>query len=169
MMKKEQLLRLVQKPGRYTGGEFGEVAQRTWMFGNDYFTKEELRKNEVNMTLGNGYMCVRSCEDEYIPGLSDRLMLVAGMFNLHDREVTWIQNAPDFTNTVFTADGEEVRPMPVAQGEHTDKYENFCKCFDLRDAKLTRSFLWHTESGKQISFRFERIVPLERLHMMAVR
>ena len=149
--------------------EFGEGAQRTWMFGNDYFTKEELRKNEVNMTLGNGYMCVRSCEDEYIPGLSDRLMLVAGMFNLHDREVTWIQNAPDFTNTVFTADGEEVRPMPVAQGEHTDKYENFCKCFDLRDAKLTRSFLWHTESGKQISFRFERIVPLERLHMMAVR
>ena len=112
--------------------EFGEGAQRTWMFGNDYFTKEELRKNEVNMTLGNGYMCVRSCEDEYIPGLSDRLMLVAGMFNLHDREVTWIQNAPDFTNTVFTADGEEVRPMPVAQGEHTDKYENFCKCFDVK-------------------------------------
>lgn len=149
--------------------EFGEGAQRTWMFGNDYFTKEELRKDEVNMTLGNGYMCVRSCEDEYIPEQSDRLMLIAGMYNLHEQETTWIQNAPDFTNTVFSADGEEVRPMPVSAGEHTDKYEQFCKCFDMRDGLLQRSFVYHTESGKTLSFHFERIVSLERMHVMAVR
>lgn len=149
--------------------DYGTGEQKNWMIATDSFNRPELTKYEVNMCQGNGYMCIHANEDERVEG-SSYSTLVAGLFNHATGEVTHIQNLPDITNIVFTADGVPVRPQPTEKLNDAPRgYSSFLKTMNFYDGLLTRSFVWEMDNGKRLRFTYLRVVPLDRLHMYAAK
>ncbi len=111
--------------------DYGTGEQKNWMIATDSFNRPELTKYEVNMCQGNGYMCIHANEDERVEG-SSYSTLVAGLFNHATGEVTHIQNLPDITNIVFTADGVPVRPQPTEKLNDAPRgYSSFLKTMNF--------------------------------------
>lgn len=80
-----------------------------WCIRETEFQKKALGKCEAVMSLGNGYLGLRSATEESYPG-ETRNCFVAGTFDKFDEfEVTELPNAADITQMEITLDGEEFR------------------------------------------------------------
>ncbi|MCD8146031.1 MAG: glycoside hydrolase family 65 protein, partial [Clostridiales bacterium] len=133
-----------------------------WVLQEDAFAPQKLGKTEAIMSLGNGYMGVRSAtEERYLR--ETRGVFVAGTFNKFDEnEVTELPNAADMTAIELTVDGE---PFDLTAGQ----VENYCKELNIRTGELKRSVVWTSPAGKKISYASYRVVSLKNLHQMAQR
>lgn len=135
---------------------------KDWIIREDSFDADHLGKCEAIMSLGNGYMGLRSATEERYLG-ETRDMLVNGTFNKFDEnEVTELPNAADVTAVELRIDGER---FALDQGSVSD----YGRELNIRTGELTRSAKWTAKNGKSIVFEAKRIVSLARLHDIAAR
>lgn len=128
----------------------------------DEFNPEKLGKCEAIMSLGNGYLGVRSATEEHYMQ-ETRGAFVAGTFNKFDEnEVTELPNAADMTAMDIYLDGER---FSLADGVT----EDYTRELDIYNGELYRHAVWTSPNGKKAAFSFYRIVSLKQLHVMAQR
>ncbi|HWO53703.1 MAG TPA: glycoside hydrolase family 65 protein [Paenibacillus cookii] len=133
-----------------------------WSFTETSFNPLAQGKCESVMSLGNGYMGLRSATEEaYVGGT--RNLFVNGTFNrFDDLEVTELPNAADVTQIEMLIDG---RRFSLETGDVTE----YARTLNLRDAELTRSFVWRSPDGKRIRFEFSRFVSMDDLHLIGMK
>ncbi len=133
-----------------------------WILREDCFDEEQLGKCEAVMSLGNGYLGLRSAtEEKYLHETRD--LLVGGTFNKSDpTAVTELPNAPDMTAIELWLNG-------VRFNLEKGKIEEYERELDIRKAELTRKVVWTSPEGDQVRLHFRRVVSLERLHDFASR
>lgn len=101
----------------------------------DCFDKENLGKCESVMSLGNGYLGLRSVTEEHYLNES-RGCFVAGTFNKFDgHEVTELPNAADVTGMDIFLDGGR---FSLADGI----IEEYARELDINTGELTRNIVW---------------------------
>ena len=133
-----------------------------WILREDCFDADRLGKCEAVMSLGNGYLGLRSATEEKYLG-ETRDMLVNGTFNKFDEnEVTELPNAADVTALELWIDGER---FALDQGTYAD----YTRELNIKTGELTRCVTWTAKNGKSIKFEAHRIVSLARLHDIAAR
>ena len=134
---------------------------RDWILAEDSFDPAHLGKCEAVMSLGNGYMGLRSALEERYLG-ETRDLLVAGTFNKFDAaEVTELPNAADVTALELWVDGER---FSLDQGT----VREYRRELNIRTGELTRRAAWTSPQGKHIVFEARRIVSLARAHIIAM-
>ncbi len=133
-----------------------------WVVTEESFQALALGKCEAVMSLGNGYMGLRSAAEESYVG-EKRNLFVNGTFNRFDEfEVSELPNAADVTALDIRIDGKR---FTLEQGEVTE----YSRSLNLRDAELVRSLIWSNEEGKQLQFTFRRFVSLDHLHLIGMK
>ncbi|MDP4086724.1 MAG: glycosyl hydrolase family 65 protein [Bacillota bacterium] len=140
----------------------GKGEYQNWAIADVDFSLDHLGKTEAIMYLGNGYMGIRSANEE--PYLQEtRDCFVAGTFNKFDEsEVTELPNIADVTRIDIRVDGER---FSLEFGQ----VKNYVKQLNLKTAELTRSFEWTSPKGKQLRFNFKRFVSLDNLHLIGIK
>lgn len=138
-------------------GEF-----ENWIVSETAFSSESLGKTEAIMSLGNGYMGLRSANEE--PYLKEvRNLFVNGTFNrFGGKEVPELPNIADVTRLDIKVDGER---FSLELGET----EQYVKQLNLKTAELTRSLTWTSPKGKKLRFHFRRFVSLDHLHLIGMK
>lgn len=141
--------------------DLGKGAEANWLLAESGFQRKYQGKCEVIMSLGNGYMGVRSCTEESYLG-QVRNHFVAGTFNKPGKnDVTELPNAADMLGMDIFIDDEL---FSLEKGS----YSNYSRSLNLKTGELNRSFTWEFE-GKSFAFEFQRFVSMEDLHLMASR
>lgn len=138
-------------------GEF-----ENWVVSDTVFSSDSLGKSESIMYLGNGYMGLRSANEE--PYLKEvRNLLISGTFNkFSEEEVTELPNVADVTRLDIRVDGER---FSLEFGET----EQYVKQLNLKTAELIRTFDWTSPNGKELRFNFRRFVSLDNLHLIGMK
>lgn len=142
--------------------DMGEAELRNWVIGEDSFNVRDLGKYETIMSLGNGYMGVRSCTEESYPK-ETRDCFVAGTFNTSGAsEVTELPNIADVTELGIWLDGE---------GFHLEKgkIEEYSRTLNLQTAELNRRVIWRNDRGNSFEMVFRRFVSLHKKHLLGMR
>ncbi|MCC8065942.1 MAG: glycoside hydrolase family 65 protein [Clostridiales bacterium] len=142
------------------GMDYSKVSD--WIIREDSFQPMALGKCEAIMSLGNGYIGIRSAtEERYLR--ETRGAFVAGTFNKFDEnEVTELPNAADMMAIELSIDGE---PFDLTAGS----MEGYSRELNIKTGELKRSVLWISPSGKKVSLTFYRVVSLKELHWIAQR
>ncbi|MCD8124453.1 MAG: glycoside hydrolase family 65 protein [Lachnospiraceae bacterium] len=141
------------------GMDYSNIDQ--WILGEDSFDPTHLGKCEAVMSLGNGYLGLRSATEEKYLG-ETRDLLINGTFDRFDEsEVTELPNAADVTAMELWIDGER---FSLDQGSHA----GYRRELNLRTGELTRQVEWTSPRGSRVGLRFRRIVSLKRLHDIAL-
>lgn len=134
---------------------------KDWILREDAFDPEHLGKCEAIMSLGNGYLGLRSATEEKYLG-ETRDLLINGTFNKFDPSaVTELPNAADMVGMEIRVDGER---FSLEQGT----IDSYSRELNIKTAELTREVLWTSPKGCQVKFVFRRVVSLKRLHDFAV-
>lgn len=142
------------------GMDYSRVSD--WILREDSFDPEKLGKCEAIMSLGNGYMGLRSATEEHYLN-ETRGMFVAGTFNKFDEiEVTELPNAADMTAIDIFINGER---FSLEDGT----VEAYTRELNIRNGKLKRVVTWISPKGVKLHLTFYRIVSLKRLHVIAQR
>ena len=142
------------------GMDYSKISE--WILREDCFDADRLGKCEAIMSLGNGYMGLRSAAEEKYLG-ETRNLLVNGTFNKFDEnEVTELPNAADVTAIELWIDGER---FALDQGSYSD----YTRELNIKTGELTRSVKWTAKNGKSIVFGAKRIVSLARIHDIAAQ
>lgn len=133
-----------------------------WILREDSFDSAHLGKTEAVMSLGNGYLGLRSAaEERYLNETRD--LLINGTFNKCDpTAVTELPNAADMTAIELWLNGER---FTLEQGQ----IEAYSKELNIRTAELTREVVWVSPKGDRVKLNFRRAVSLTRLHDFASR
>ncbi len=140
----------------------GQGKLENWILAESDFSPLHLGKTEAVMMLGNGYMGLRSVNEE--PYLNEkRNLFINGTFNkAEENEVTELPNAADITRLDIRVDGDR---FSLEFGE----IRNYIKKLDLKNAELIRSFEWISPKGKKLQFCFSRFVSLDNLHLIGMK
>ena len=142
--------------------DLGKEKNKNWVIGKTEFTVEYLGKEEVIMSLGNGYMGLRSVTEEKYLG-EVRNLFIAGTFNKFDEfEVTELPNAADITEIDIRINGER---FSLEKGT-VSKYE---RGLNFKNGELYRSFTWINAKGEEFEFDFRRFVSLDNLHLIGIK
>ncbi|MCC8066008.1 MAG: glycoside hydrolase family 65 protein [Clostridiales bacterium] len=133
-----------------------------WILKEDSFDSAHLGKTEAIMSLGNGYLGLRSAaEERYLNETRD--LLINGTFNKCDpTAVTELPNAADMTAIELWVNGER---FTLEQGQ----IEYYTKELNIQTAELTREVIWISPKGEILRLDFKRTVSLTRLHDFASR
>ena len=136
-----------------------------WLVVEEGFDPSKQRLAESIFSLANEFMCVRGYFEEGYSG--DHLLgsYFSQLYDLLDvhypqvfkgfvTEVAAMITAADWLYTRITLDGET---LDLASSEFSD----FRRTLDLREATLTREFVWTTRRGKKLRLRFVRFADLE--------
>ena len=136
-----------------------------WLVVEEGFDPGKQRLAESIFSLANEFMCVRGYFEE---GYSEDHLLGSYFSQLHEildvkypqvfkgfvTEAAAMITAVDWLYTRITLDGET---LDLASARFSD----FRRTLDLRDATLTRQFVWTTRSGKQLKLTFVRFADIE--------
>lgn len=139
--------------------ECGKKEFKNWIVADECFNIDFLGKSETIMALGNGYLGVRSSnEEDYVE--QTRNTFIAGSFNKATTdEVTELPNMPDIVNFTFYIDGKR---FSLEKGD----VSNYSKLINLRTGELIRTFHWISPEGKRINFTFKRFISLKNNHLI---
>lgn len=142
------------------GMDYSKISE--WIIREDCFDKNKLGKCEAIMSLGNGYLGLRSAtEERYLN--ETRGLFVAGTFNKFDEnEVTELPNAADMIAMKIVIDGEN---FSLTDGV----IEEYARELNIRTGELKRNIIWISPKGIKLRLTFYRIVSLKRLHVLAQR
>lgn len=140
------------------GMDYSKISE--WTLREDCFDSEKLGKCEAVMSLGNGYLGLRSATEEHYFG-EVRGLYVAGTFNQYDQhEVTELPNAADMVGMDLFIDGERF-------SLNAGRTEDYTRELNVKTGELYRHVLWTSKGGKRVKLTFKRIVSLKRLHVIA--
>ena len=137
-------------------GEF-----ENWIVAENTFKRKYQGKAEVIMSLGNGYMGIRSCTEENYLGQT-RNTFVSGTFNkANDNEVTELPNVADCIGIDLFLDNEI---FTLEKGE----FSNYSRSLNLKTGELSRSFRY-TFNSRSYDFEFRRFVSMHDIHLMCTK
>ncbi len=151
-------MQMIKKPDKYYDVD-------PWLVIENGFDPKRQRNSESIFTLANEHMCVRGYFEEGYSGDS----LLGSYFNqLYDyRDLKYpmtmngfvdkggcVPNAVDWLYTRIELDGEL---LDLANSTFSD----FRRVTNMKDATLTRGFVWHTKSGKQLKLMFTRFLNMQ--------
>lgn len=140
----------------------GQGDLENWLVSEVEFQPKALGKSEAIMSLGNGYMGLRSATEE--PYLKEtRNLFVSGTFNkAEENEVTELPNIADVTRLDIRVDGDR---FSLEFG----KTKDYIKQLNVKTAVLRRYFVWTSPRGKELQFEFQRFVSLDNLHLIGMK
>lgn len=120
-----------------------------WILGEDSFDPEHLGKCEAVISLGNGYLGLRSAaEEKYLNETRD--LLINGTFNKFDPSaVTELPNAADMTAIEIRINKER---FTLEQGT----IDSYSRELNIRTAELKREIVWTSPKGDQVALHFRR-------------
>ena len=134
-----------------------------WMILEDGFDGDYGKTAESVFSLGNEYMGVRGYFEEgysgsrltgsYFNGVYERKQLEKTSYKGIITSMEFMVNAADYLYCRIRADGELL-------DLNKSRFTGFKRMLDMRSGLLTRSFLWHTESGSQIKLTFKRLLSM---------
>lgn len=135
-----------------------------WKIIEDGFDPAYSEVAESVFSLGNEYMGVRGYFEEGYTGAS----MVGSYFNgIYEQDIhkqsgyKGIANVTEFmvnsVNWLYTRICFEGETLNLG----TSKISSFRRVLDLKTGILTRSFIWKTESGREISVAFERFLSMQ--------
>jgi maltose phosphorylase len=135
-----------------------------WLIVEDGFDPRKQRLSESIFSLANEFMCVRGYFEEGYSG--DHLLgsYFSQLYEMLDvkypqvfkgfvTEVAAMITAVDWLYTRISIDGET---LDLA----TSNFSDFRRTLDLREATLTREFVWTTRGGKRLKVKFLRFTDL---------
>jgi maltose phosphorylase len=136
-----------------------------WLVVEEGFDPRKQRLAESIFSLANEFMCVRGYFDEGYSG--DHLLgsYFSQLYEMLDvkypqvfkgfvTEVAAMITAVDWLYTRITIDGET---LDLA----TSQFSDFRRTLDLREATLTREFVWTTRGGRRLALKFIRFADIE--------
>ncbi|RSK26815.1 glycoside hydrolase family 65 protein [Bacillus sp. HMF5848] len=142
--------------------DVGTGEYKDWIVSEVEFDPNFQGKAEAIMSLGNGYMGLRSSTEESYLG-QVRGLFIAGTFNQFDEyEVTELPNAADLVEMNITINEEK---FSLEKGRVT----NYRRDLNLKNAELVRSFTWENSQGEKFEFIFRRFVSLNNIHLIAAK
>ncbi len=140
------------------GMDYSKISE--WIIREDCFDQNKLGKCEAIMSLGNGYLGLRSATEESYLG-ETRGLFIAGTFNKFDEnEVTELPNAADMIAMKISINGEN---FSLSEGT----VEDYTRELNIHTGELKRSAIWISPKGVKVKIAFYRIVSLKRLHVIA--
>ena len=134
-----------------------------WKIVEEGYDPSYSRVSESVFSLANESMGVRGFFDEG-GGDSLRGLYVNGVYEMADiprsyrgiiDQTHFMIPAADWLMTRITLDGEKL-DLSVS------RFSSFRREMDMRSGVLTRSFIWHAASGKDLRLRFERFLDMTR-------
>ena len=136
-----------------------------WKVVEEGFDFRKQRLAESIFSLANEFMCVRGYFEEGYSGDHLRGSYFSQLYDVLDvnypqvfkgfvTEAASMITAVDWLYTRITLDGETL-DLATAQ------FSGFRRTLDLRDATLTREFVWTTRSHKQLKLTFSRFTDIE--------
>lgn len=133
---------------------------KDWILEENKFDSTLLGKCEAVMSLGNGYLGLRSATEESYLG-EKRAYFVSGTFNKFDeKEVTELPNMADIINIDLTINGQY---FTLEKGT----IKEYFRRLNLRAGELHRHIRWISPGGEEIAVDFYRTVSLKNLHVTA--
>ena len=132
--------------------------ENSWKIYETSFHKDYQGKCEAILSLGNGYLGIRSSLEESYTGQT-RGLFVAGTYNRFDEvhEVTELPNAPDLTSLDIRIGEDEFNLL-------TGETIEYCRSLDLKSAELQRTVKWKSPQGISANIEFKRFVSMKSLH-----
>ena len=133
---------------------------KDWIIEESKFDSSFLGKCEAIMSLGNGYLGLRSTtEERYLDERRD--YFVAGTFNKFDNnEVTELPNMADIVNLELFINGHY---FTLEKGE----IKEYSRQLNLKTGELHRHIVWTSPNGDELNLDFYRVVSLKNLHLVA--
>ncbi|WP_088008115.1 glycoside hydrolase family 65 protein [Indiicoccus explosivorum] len=140
----------------------GSGPLKNWIVAEKGFSTAHLGKSEAILSLGNGYLGLRSATEEPYLG-EKRNLFVNGTFNqAAPNEVTELPNMADVTRIDIRVDGGR---FSLELGGT----ETYIRQLNLKTAELQRTVDWTSPGGKKFRFRFRRFVSLQSLHLIGMK
>lgn len=135
-----------------------------WLLKRHEYDEEKRAGIEPVFTLGNGFIGCRGFFEEEQEGIfSLGGIYMAGVFGQADYK-PWkglgreLVNTPNCFYTDIKIDGEQVQIR-------ADNTEDFKMILDMREGRLTRSYLWKGCGGSSARVDFERFISLPDIHL----
>ena len=145
------------------GCETGKKEGNNWIVQEDSFSGRYLGKSETLMALGNGYLGIRSANEESYAG-EKRNTFIAGTFNRFDEnEVTELPNAADLIRMDIDLNGEA---FDLKSGGEIIFYN---KALNLKTGELKRQITWVSPNGHKYELVFRRFISRDNLHLIGQR
>ena len=144
--------------------DVGKYNEKSWVITEDKFDKSYLGKCESIMSLGNGYMGIRSATEELYMG-EIRNTFIAGTFNkiienkIDKFEVTELPNVADVVQMEIEINGEV---LDLTKGI----VKNYSRQLNIKTGELTRVATWISTKGDEVELVFRRFVSLDNLHVI---
>ncbi|MEM1339465.1 MAG: glycosyl hydrolase family 65 protein [Bacteroidota bacterium] len=136
----------------------GKGDLKNWIVAETDFKRTYQGKAEVVMSLGNGYLGIRSCTEESYFG-QIRNMFVSGTFNKPGKnDVTELPNAADMIGIDIFINGAL---FSLEKGN----ISNYNRSLNLKTGELIRTFTW-SFLGKFYTFSFRRFVSFKDPHLI---
>ncbi len=150
-----------------------------FIYSENSFDKNCLKKNETLFTLGNGYLGFRGNFEEgvksskFLPKFPIEGTYINGFYE--SEKIMYGESAyafPDKGQTLLNVINAKGIKISVG-GEEVNLFENNVKAYkrelDLKTGLLKRSFTVELSSGKQVEATFERLVSFEEKSLAAIR
>jgi maltose phosphorylase len=143
-----------------------------WRIIEDGFNPEENRLAESIFSLGNEHMGLRGFFEEGYSGDSLQGTYVAGIYYPDKTRVGWWKNGyPEFFAKVINSTNW-VGVGIEADGTRLDlghcKVRDFRRELDMKEGKLTRSFIWIGEDGRETRMEFTRFLSMVQRSLAAI-
>ncbi|MCL2400340.1 MAG: glycoside hydrolase family 65 protein [Defluviitaleaceae bacterium] len=134
-----------------------------WTLAESCFDSTVLGKCEAVMSLGNGYLGLRSAtEERYVN--EKRGLFVAGTFNsfggVAESEVCELPNAADFLEMGISLNGTD---FSLTQGT----IQAYSRKLNFATGELHRHVVWMSPDGQKYQLDFYRITSMRNLHTIA--
>ena len=151
----------------------GKVANRyfgldPWKITEHEFDPAYGRVSESVFSLANEHLGARGFFDEGYTGDSLRDCFVSGVYATDDslpRSYKGIVTKTHFMVNSLNWLAVEIRFAGEKLDLHQSRYSDFIREMDLFTGVLTRSFVWHTQAGKDIRLTFRRFLDMEDIRL----
>ena len=142
--------------------DLGKNEFKNWIVSEIKFEEKYIGKTEAIFALGNGYIGLRSANEErYLNEKRD--LFISGTFNKANKnEVTELPNVADVTEIEIFINGKHLM-LNASNNKENVKYLN------LKTGELNRTFVYLDEEGNKYSLKFNRFVAQDRLHVIVNR
>ncbi|MCG8568678.1 MAG: family 65 glycosyl hydrolase [Spirochaetes bacterium] len=132
-----------------------------WSVIENGFDPEKSKISESLFSLANEYMGIRGYFDEgysgnqligsYLNSLYEEKIINNLSYQGLSNRIAFMVNTVDWLYTRIIVDDEQL-DLAVSQ------FSNFTRKLDFRTGVYSRSFIWNTQSGRKIKFKFERLL-----------
>ncbi|GIP28046.1 kojibiose phosphorylase [Paenibacillus sp. J23TS9] len=133
----------------------------SWIVREEGFDPQRITNHGSKFMTGNGYMGYRGTLDEF----SQEQLTAVTLAGVYDQVGTkWREpvNAPNGLRTRLYADGAELNVLSASVEKHMQE-------LDIARGLHSRETVYLTGSGTRITFRSERFVSMDQLHLIVNR